>query len=729
MPPRLRIDGRNILLPSGETALLRGFNLMYMLDSEFSLPRDDTDNAMLRALPLTNVVRLVMIHWDDRPTVSGGKDSRNDCSKTDGSEAISQRCLKQIDTVLRWAASQRLWVVLVVRASIAAGEKVRGVAGATVFDDAGLRKRFMRMWAAVAERYKSFEMIAGYEIMSEPRVDASYRSRVQSFYAEACNVVWAYDNAPCFVGPAPFYDRVNLEHVLLPNTQNRVVYNFNFFTPKGFVAGGSYEYDERKWTLMEYPGEMPCCDVHDKSHEKCCGGRCCEKLIDVGRGALDGELATTVAFSQRHQVPVFLDQWGVSRSARLESQIRYVKDMVTLLQKHRLHWCYWQWRHRADRPYAVMTLVDGKPQVHQPVVDALALALTSYGWGPDVKCYAQRYPDLLKGYCGGDMESCGWGELLDHWEDHGKGEGRIFACGDGASSAPAILEAARSKQPPPSPLRLRVSPPPLPLRRSPPPLPATRLPPPPPPLKVSFLPHWPRPPSPPPPPPSPPSPAVFGTRPSTEVQVQLDPSPAPDAEAASEGSVDVVAGAPLASESAEQSSTSSTVALPAASHGLDYSIWATIKSSTDLYVLAAAVGFVIVSICGLLLCCCCPSKPANRSRRRMVRPAVRVVQGGPVARSAAEDSPVRRVSVFSRDRGRNGQEADRKSAEKAREPKQGPPNTKGVRRVGAESERQLHAERQSKRAKAVDRLRHGFGRSCHGVSYEVCACDDEDSSE
>ena len=216
MPPRLRIDGRNILLPSGETALLRGFNLMYMLDSEFSLPRDDTDNAMLRALPLTNVVRLVMIHWDDRPTVSGGKDSRNDCSKTDGSEAISQRCLKQIDTVLRWAASQRLWVVLVVRASIAAGEKVRGVAGATVFDDAGLRKRFMRMWAAVAERYKSFEMIAGYEIMSEPRVDASYRSRVQSFYAEACNVVWAYDNAPCFVGPAPFYDRVNLEHVLLP---------------------------------------------------------------------------------------------------------------------------------------------------------------------------------------------------------------------------------------------------------------------------------------------------------------------------------------------------------------------------------------------------------------------------------------------------------------------------------------------------------------------------------
>ena len=102
MVRRLRIDGPRILYPNGEVARLRGFNLMYMLNSEFRLPREDTDDRMLQELPLTNLVRLVIIHWDDRPTLAGGKDSSNDCSVTTGSEAISQRCLKQIDAVLRW---------------------------------------------------------------------------------------------------------------------------------------------------------------------------------------------------------------------------------------------------------------------------------------------------------------------------------------------------------------------------------------------------------------------------------------------------------------------------------------------------------------------------------------------------------------------------------------------------------------------------------------------------
>ena len=198
MVRRLRIDGPRILYPNGEVARLRGFNLMYMLNSEFRLPREDTDDRMLQELPLTNLVRLVIIHWDDRPTLAGGKDSSNDCSVTTGSEAISQRCLKQIDAVLRWTASQNLWVVLVARASLAAGEEAPGIASSTVFGNAALRKRFLSMWAVVAERYKGFDMIAGYEIMSEPRVTDKEVShaRVRDFYAAGCNVIWEHDNAP-----------------------------------------------------------------------------------------------------------------------------------------------------------------------------------------------------------------------------------------------------------------------------------------------------------------------------------------------------------------------------------------------------------------------------------------------------------------------------------------------------------------------------------------------------
>lgn len=58
----------------------------------------------------------------DKPTDIEGADNKNDCSETWGQQwAIQESCLQQIEKVLRWTASQNLWAVLTVRASLAAG--------------------------------------------------------------------------------------------------------------------------------------------------------------------------------------------------------------------------------------------------------------------------------------------------------------------------------------------------------------------------------------------------------------------------------------------------------------------------------------------------------------------------------------------------------------------------------------------------------------------------------
>ena len=492
-PRRLRIDGSRILSPQGEPLRLRGFNIMYMLDTEFKLPRDDMDGEIRRRLPGTNVLRLVILHWDDKPTTNSGKDSSNDCSQTTGGQPISQRCLRQIDSVLQWAAGQGLWTILTARASLAAGEAVNGRVGPTLFDDAALRRRFLSMWSVVAERYKNYDMIAGYEPLSEPRVTTN-RDRVRAFYAEACQTVWAHDSpAPCFVGPAPFYDRANIEESLLAGTANRVVYNFNFFAPVGFVAGESFQYESRKWRVIEYPGPMPCCHVHDKSHAKCCRGQCCDANVHTDRSTLDDELQAPLTFSKKHAVPVMMDQWGVMRDhPRAASQTKYLLDMMVLLEKYQLHWTYWQWRHRADRQYAIMTLREGKPQLAEQIVDRLRLALGPPSVVYGSRCYAERYPDLLKGFCGGEIEHCNWPDLLCHWEEHGKAEGRVYDCGGQQQVA-----AAQSPPPPPPPVRVvpaKVISPPPPIAqpwptRVTPPL-QSSSPPPPPPAKalvVTFL--------------------------------------------------------------------------------------------------------------------------------------------------------------------------------------------------------------------------------------------------
>ena len=46
------------------------------------------------------------------------------------------------------------------------------------------------------------------------------------------------------------------------------------------------------------------------------------------------------------------------------------------------------------------------------------------------RCYVARYPDLRSGYCTnpGDLDSCDWDELADHWATHGYSEGRMIEC-------------------------------------------------------------------------------------------------------------------------------------------------------------------------------------------------------------------------------------------------------------------------------------------------------------
>ena len=60
---RLVVDGPLLRHEDGAPVFLRGFNLLFMLDSIFEEPREDTDDLMLKMLPRTNLVRLVMIHW------------------------------------------------------------------------------------------------------------------------------------------------------------------------------------------------------------------------------------------------------------------------------------------------------------------------------------------------------------------------------------------------------------------------------------------------------------------------------------------------------------------------------------------------------------------------------------------------------------------------------------------------------------------------------------------
>ena len=103
LAPRLMIRGQQILYPDSKPAVLRGMNVMFELDSEFAFPRADTDDLLFELLPGTNLLRLVMLRWDDRPTRAKNGNG-NDC--TEGNihtgRSISTRCIEQFKDILAW---------------------------------------------------------------------------------------------------------------------------------------------------------------------------------------------------------------------------------------------------------------------------------------------------------------------------------------------------------------------------------------------------------------------------------------------------------------------------------------------------------------------------------------------------------------------------------------------------------------------------------------------------
>ena len=332
-PPgrRLIVNGSNLTTrdqPDKRITLV-GFNFDYMVGKLGMDAVSPLDKNITNMLPGANMARLVMVHWLDEPAQKAG----HDCYAPHP-PYLTNECITQFDAVLQWATQEAgLWATVTLRGSLAAGD---GGQGRTVFTNATLRAELIDMWGFLANRYRSLDGVAGFEVMSEPRWDGS-DAVVHLFQKDACAAVWAADaDAICFIGPATFYDRYSLgEQWLLPGN---VVYAANFFEPKQWVTA------DAGVASVAYPGGVArCCDL--ASHRSCSGG-CHGANVTFDRAWLAQLLEPAVTFQRKYDVPVWIDQWGLYRNAGPADadRARYWRDMLDLLGAHDLHFAVWIWR-------------------------------------------------------------------------------------------------------------------------------------------------------------------------------------------------------------------------------------------------------------------------------------------------------------------------------------------------------------------------------------------------
>jgi len=323
---RLSVNGSTVWGPDGKKLLLRGFSFMYRNHKTFDSVTAQ-DRSVTTMLPKANLARLVMVHWDD----SGAGEPQSDCRSSDASMGyISPVCLRQWDAVVKWAAEESaMWVTITLRAALAAGD---GGQGKTVFTNATMRAQMIEMWSFIARRYANVSNIAGYEVMSEPRVDD--QAAIHAFHKDACSAVWTSDGrALCFIGPGAFYDRYNLNpKYLIPDP--RVIYVANFFEPNKWVSGKNKD--------IAYGQKVNCCNATKKSS---CGHDCTSE-VTLNKAWLSQQLDVATLFGRKYDVPIYLDQWGVHADSGggNDAQKQYLADILDLFDAAAVHWAYWDWR-------------------------------------------------------------------------------------------------------------------------------------------------------------------------------------------------------------------------------------------------------------------------------------------------------------------------------------------------------------------------------------------------
>ena len=176
-PLRLTVNGSSLLDPSGAKIRLTGFNW------QSGRTGPDPGGLMKQLAPGATVARLVGVLWGNTDPLQAHPNK--ECMTTEPPHYFNDKCFDDLDPWVKSATDAGLWVILAVRGEYVAGQKFDTDPGSSIFRNATLANMSFAMWRHVAAHYASWDRIAAYEVLSEPRDKTVAASAVREYY-EGC---------------------------------------------------------------------------------------------------------------------------------------------------------------------------------------------------------------------------------------------------------------------------------------------------------------------------------------------------------------------------------------------------------------------------------------------------------------------------------------------------------------------------------------------------------------
>ncbi len=336
-PLRLRVDGTRILDPSGAPIRLRGANLEGVTDAE--------------AAELHDVLHLSFV----RLRVSFEGANRDDTQPSHLAPAYRA----SIGAWLKALRDHHVWALIEMRTDDATanapGLYTKGAPDFVAYTAA---------WTAIASDARDVDYIAGYGLLAEPSPDKAKTLAdpvnalvdLQTALMDAITSGAHDTRTPFFVGPAFNYDAMEYRrsdyYDRLAAYAGRLVYEVNVLQPKPFIDEGLGA-DGLPATYPAVASPVDFSSFLSVRSGESFGADELEKIFNARRKEQDSfvkllspdffpwYLSWPLAFRDAHQVPLVVDQFGVTSGAKTRGGLDYERDLIQFAEGHDIHWCRW----------------------------------------------------------------------------------------------------------------------------------------------------------------------------------------------------------------------------------------------------------------------------------------------------------------------------------------------------------------------------------------------------
>jgi len=252
------------------------------------------------------------------------RDNRSDGGK------IRDEYLKTLDWAVDQALANQLLVILDFHEFEAMSR-----------DPAGLKSRFLAIWAQIAEREKDRPGDVLFEVLNEPH--AKFTAELWNEYLrEALGVIRLTNpNRTVVIGPVQWNSIQQLDTLSLPSDDRNIIVTVHYYSPFEFTHQGA------AWTSQR-----------DKLGVSW-------KATPQEQAAVRRDLDKAQAWSVKEHRPIYLGEFGAYDKAEMPSRARYVGFVAREAEHRGWSWAYWQF----DSDFIVYDIRAGK--WIEPIRDAL----------------------------------------------------------------------------------------------------------------------------------------------------------------------------------------------------------------------------------------------------------------------------------------------------------------------------------------------------------------------